>query len=375
MTERSKLRWNGWGWADHIEPVAARDQVWSWLASELGMPSLLATPARTLEDIALAPSRLTAGQRHVLTAILGADRVRDDKFERAFHTRGRSYHDLLRLRAGILSDTPDAVAYPQSNEDVLKLLAFASETSTAVVPYGGGTSVVGGVTAARGPFSAVLSVDLSAMNRLESIDQESLTARAEAGIYGPALERELDASGLTLGHYPQSFEFSTLGGWIAHRGAGQQSNRYGKAEDWLVAADIATPRGMLRDADFPASAAGPRLTDLMAGSEGLFGIVTKATIRVRRRPEAIETRAYLFRAFASGANAIREAVQNEIPVAMLRLSDAEETHFYRGLRNLGASRGLKVRISEQLLRARRFGRDSCVLIAEFEGAREVVACR
>src|SRR5262249_15290204 len=157
--------------------------------------------------------------------------VREDKYERAFHARGRSYHDLLRLRAGDLSDAPDAVVYPQSTADVLKLLAFASETSVAVVPFGGGTSVVGGVTPAPGRFRAVLSIDLSDMNRVESVDKESLTARIEAGIDGPSLERHLDGSGMTLGHYPQSFEFSTLGGWIAHRGAGQQSNRYGKAED------------------------------------------------------------------------------------------------------------------------------------------------
>ncbi|HTK79085.1 MAG TPA: FAD-binding oxidoreductase [Rhizomicrobium sp.] len=372
MIDRSRLRWNGWGWADYVDPIASRDEVWSWLACEMGMPSLLATPARPLEDITLPPSRLTASQRHVLHIILGADQVREDKFERAFHARGRSYHDLLRLRAGDLSDAPDAVVYPQSGNDVLKLLAFASETSTAVVPYGGGTSVVGGVTPTRGQFKSVLSVDLSAMNRIESIDKESLTARVEAGIDGPTLERHLEGNGVTLGHYPQSFEFSTLGGWIAHRGAGQQSNRYGRAEDWLVAAELATPRGILRDAEFPASAAGPRLTDLIEGSEGVFGIVTRATVRLHRIPETTETSAYLFRDFASGAQAIREAAQSEIPVAMLRLSDGEETGFHRAFSQIGAYRGFKDRITQQLLRARRFGDGSCVLIAQFEGARDLV---
>jgi alkyldihydroxyacetonephosphate synthase len=369
--DRSKLRWNGWGWAAHRDAVASRDEVWTWLAAELGMPSLLATPATPLEEIALPPSRLSDVDRHVLTAILGAEQVRENKFERAFHARGRSYHDLLRLRAGDLSGAPDAVVYPRSTEDVLKLLAFASERSVAVVPYGGGTSVVGGVTPVRGGFNTEISVDLSGMHRVENIDIESMTACAEAGIDGPALEKVLQAEGLTLGHYPQSFEFSTLGGWIAHRGAGQQSNRYGKAEDWLVGAELATPRGMLRDRDFPASAAGPRAMDLIAGSEGVFGIITKATVRVHVAPAEIVGHAYLFRDLASGADAIREAVQNGVPAAMLRLSDAEETRFYRAFSKVGAAPRLSDRVSGLVLKARRFHRP-CALIAQFEGSHALV---
>src|SRR5437868_4447907 len=189
--ERGKLRWNGWGWAAHQEGVAARDEVWTWLAGEVGMPTLLATPARPLEEIALAASRLSETERRVLAALLGPDRVREDKYERAFHARGRSYHDLLHLRAGDLSDAPDAVVFPRSAEEVLKLLVFASEANVAVVPYGGGSSVVGGVTPRTGSANAVITVDLSGMNRIESIDAESRTVTAEAGIDGPALEKAL----------------------------------------------------------------------------------------------------------------------------------------------------------------------------------------
>jgi alkyldihydroxyacetonephosphate synthase len=367
MIERSKLRWNGWGWAAHQDDLAARAEVWDWLAGELGMPSLLATPARPLDEISLAPSRLDPATRESLTAIVGPERVHDDKFERAFHALGQSYHDLLRLRAGDLSRAPDAVVYPRSSDEVLSLLAFASERSLAVVPYGGGTSVVGGVTAERGAFEAVIAVDLSGMNQVLGIDAEARTARAEAGIYGPALEKALQAQGFTLGHFPQSFEFSTLGGWIAHRGAGQQSNRYGKAEEWLLAATLATPRGSFATKDFPASAAGPRLTDLFAGSEGVFGIVTEATIRIHAAPERVEDRAYLFRDFAGGTQAIREAVQAEIPVAMLRLSDAEETRFYRAFGSVGKRPSLSDWIAKRVLDARKFTPEACAMIASFEG--------
>jgi alkyldihydroxyacetonephosphate synthase len=367
MIERSKLRWNGWGWAAHQDDIAACAEVWNWLAGELGMPSLLATPARPLDEISLAPSRLDPATRESLAAIVGPERVHDDKFERAFHALGQSYHDLLRLRAGDLSRAPDAVVYPRSSDEVLSLLAFASERSLAVVPYGGGTSVVGGVTAERGTLNAVIAIDLSGMSQVLSVDTEARTARAEAGIYGPALEKALQAQGFTLGHYPQSFEFSTLGGWIAHRGAGQQSSRYGKAEDLLLAAALATPRGCLTTKDFPASAAGPRLTDLIAGSEGAFGIVTEATVRIHAAPERVEDRAYLFRDFASGAQAIRETVQAAIPVAMLRLSDAEETRFYRAFGSVGKRPGVSDWIAKRVLEARKFTPEACAMIASFEG--------
>ncbi|HEY1960962.1 MAG TPA: FAD-binding oxidoreductase [Rhizomicrobium sp.] len=369
--DRSKLRWNGWGWAAHADGVAARDEVWAWLAGELGMPTLLATPARPLEEITLAPSRLSDTERRVLATLLDADRVREDKYERAFHARGQSYHDLLRLRAGDLSDAPDAVVYPRSADEVLKLLVFASEANVAIVPYGGGTSVVGGVTPRTGSANAVITVDLSGLNRIERFDAEARTATVEAGIDGPALEKALQSEGFTLGHYPQSFEFSTPGGWIAHRGAGQQSNRYGRPEDWLVEAELATPRGMLREGDFPASAAGPRLTDLIVGSEGVFGIVTRATVRLHPVPPVTEGRAWLFRDFASGASAIRQAVQSEVPISMLRLSDAEETRFYRAYAQVGASRSWWQRAEQQFLRMRRY-EQPCVLIAQFEDAQTVV---
>jgi alkyldihydroxyacetonephosphate synthase len=374
--ERSRIKWNGWGWAAHKDALGAREEIWTWLAAELGMPSLLATPARALEDIALPPSRLDAEARAKLVAMLGPDRLRDDPYERAFHALGRSYHDLLRLRAGDLSIAPDAVLYPRGTDEVLALLDFAGARDIAVVPYGGGTSVVGGVSASPGPFRAVVTLDLSGMDRVIAIDTASRTATAEAGIYGPALEKALAAKGLTLGHHPQSFEFSTLGGWIAHRGAGQGSSRYGRAQDWLVGTKLATPRGLLDTNGFPGSSAGPQLTDLVLGSEGAFGIVTEATVRVQPAPAHHDYRGYLFRDFASGMAAIRAAVHDGLPATMLRLSDAEETRFYRAYGAVGKTRGIKDRLTQMFLDTRGFDDKACALIAGFEGdAAEVNAAR
>jgi alkyldihydroxyacetonephosphate synthase len=371
--DRTKIRWNGWGWAAHKDDLGTREDIWRWLASELNMPALLATPSRPLEELSLPPCALSLEDRHGLTRILGAEHVRDDAYERAFHTLGRSYHDLLRLRAGDLSLAPDAVVYPRATEEVLAILAFAAKHDIAVIPFGGGTSVVGGVSGVRGAFKKAITVDLSAMDRVIDIDTVSGTATIEAGITGPALEKALEAKGVTLGHTPQSFEFSTLGGWIGHRGAGQGSNRYGRAEDWLVGISLATPRGLLTTGDAPASAAGPQMKDLVLGSEGVFGIITEATIRVRQRPQASDYRGYLFRDFESGMAAIRMAMQEDVAATMLRLSDADETRFYRAYGNLGKATRLSHRIADFYLKIRQFDDRACALIAGFEGRRPAAA--
>ena len=278
----------------------------------------------------------------------------------------------MRLRAGDLAIAPDAVLYPRGADEVRAVLATASEAGVAVVPFGGGTSVVGGVSAAKGSLRAIVTLDLSGMDRVVEIDTVAETATSEAGIYGPALEKALAAKGMTLGHYPQSFEFSTLGGWIAHRGAGQQSARYGRPQDWLVSAQLATPRGLLATESFPASAAGPRLTDLIIGSEGIFGVVTEATVRVRPVPAAKDYRGYLFPGFANGIAAIRQAAQDGLPVAMLRLSDAEETRFYRAFGSVGRRRGIAARLTDAYLKARGFTGNAAMLIAGFEGDKSEV---
>ncbi|MFZ5608483.1 MAG: FAD-binding oxidoreductase [Pseudomonadota bacterium] len=370
--ERSRMRWNGWGWRDHPDPLAGRAAVWPWIAEALGVAALPDTPARPLEDIVLPPSRLDDKTLAALRAILGDERVRVDKRERAFHARGRSYHDLLHLRAGRLEAAPDAVLYPSSEDEVIATLALAAGEGIAVIPFGGGTSVVGGVTAEPGPGQgAVITLDTTAMNKLLGIDRQAMTARFEAGIDGPALEGALASAGLTLGHYPQSFEFSTLGGWIAARGAGQQSYRYGKAEKWLAGLRLATAAGVLTTHDFPASAAGPDLNQLVLGSEGIFGVITEATVKLHTAPAVKDYRGYLLKDFAAGLEAVRALCQADLPIAMARLSDADETHYFRAFAEIGhaggAGRRLKAGLARAVLRLRRFSGHPCLLLIGAEG--------
>jgi alkyldihydroxyacetonephosphate synthase len=371
--DREKIKWNGWGWAAHRHPIAGREDVWNWLAQQLGMPSLLATPARPLDSITLPVSRLSPGLFAEFGQLLGPERVRDGTHERAFHARGKSYQDLLRLRAGDFSAIPDVVLYPRESNEVTAILSIAERNGIAIVPFGGGTSVVGGVTAHAENFANLATIDLSGLDRIFEIDVPGHSVHVEAGIYGQVLEKALAAKGLTLGHFPQSFEFSTLGGWIAHRGAGQQSSRYGRPKDWLLRARMATPRGMLESEPFSSSATGPRLTDLMLGSEGALGIITDATIAVRSLPKQSMWRAWFFRDFPSGLTAIRRAQQDEIAVSMLRLSDPQETQFYRALSEAGKSGHVGSRVAKTYLTARGIDEQACVLIACFEGSNRRVA--
>ncbi|WP_339614509.1 FAD-binding oxidoreductase [uncultured Parvibaculum sp.] len=370
--DRTTLRWNGWGPVAQVDALPDKAPQWEWIRETLGLSHLPKTPALHMNEIRLAPTRLTEAQQEKLAAIVGENQLRVDDYERAFHARGKSYHDLLYVRAGKLDMAPDGVVYPRAADEVMSVMKLAQEEDITLVPFGGGSSVVGGVNAlAKSLDGAVLTVDMTMMTRVIRIDKVSMTARIEAGIYGPALEEQLQNHGVTLGHYPQSFEFSTLGGWIAARGAGQQSNRYGKAEKWLVNAKLATPEGFWETEDFPASAAGPNLNQLVAGSEGTLGIICEATVKVHELPARKDYRGYLFKNFEAGVEAARRINHADIPVAMVRLSDADETHFFQKFSS-SSSGGLKSKLQEMFLKARGFADGPCLMLIGLEGEKETV---
>lgn len=374
MIDRRALRWNGWGFVHAGFELGRREpEVWRWVADALGRKQLPHRPAAPLERVELAEPALAEPDLQALRAIVGAAHVKTDRYERAFHARGKSYLDLLAVRSGVLGQAPDAVVYPGTGEEVQALVAHCDREGIAVVPFGGGSSVVGGVNPGRGDEQrAVVTLDTTRLGRVLAIDAESLTARVQAGIYGPELERTLQREGFTLGHYPQSFEFSTLGGWIAARGAGQQSYRYGKAEKWLVSAELATPRGPWRTESFPASAAGPNLNQFVAGSEGTLGVITEATVKIHRVPAEKDYRGYFFKDFQAGARAVRTIVQEELPVAMLRLSDGPETHFLQSFSAAQHPPGAIERAAMQALAWRGYGEGRCLLLVGLEGDRETV---
>lgn len=350
-------RWNGWGLdALYRERFNRPKEHWDGYAQLLGLPEAPLTPAVALETIGAPATRLTDPQRRALEAILGPGGLLLDARSRLKAALGQSYHDLLRKRAGLIESPPDAAALPPDEASLEALMRFAQDEGLVLTPQGGLTSVVGGANTPSSP-RPVLAVSLRALNRLVRIDRDSLIAEAEAGVSGPELEAALGREGLTLGHFPQSFEFSTLGGWIAHRGAGQQSGRYGKAESWFAGARMISPAGPWDTEDFPASAAGPQARDLVLGSEGTLGFIARARVRVRPAAELFSVSAFLVPSFERGAEIVRALAQARLPLSMIRLSDADETLLQHSALLEGAAAG------------------SCLLLIGCEGSPDAVAAQ
>jgi alkyldihydroxyacetonephosphate synthase len=296
------------------------------LAARFGVSLTRPAAAVPVEAVVLPPSRLGDAARSALEVALGKEQVLLDRAERAYHAAGKSLADLLRIRSGNLERAPDAVVYPASAAEVARVLAAAREHDLAVVPFGGGTSVVGGVEPILPPGKrAVIALDTTRLDKLLELDDRSLTATFQAGIDGPSLEAELGDRGYTLGHFPQSFEHSTLGGWIAARSSGQQSDGYGGIDTLLVSVKVVTPSGELTTLTVPRHAAGPDLNQVVLGSEGTLGVIVEATLRIRERMAVQDVRGMLFRDFASGIRTIRAWVAAGLPMMMMRLSDAQET--------------------------------------------------
>ena len=304
-------RWNGWG--DEATTYPLPDSAAHYMADQVGEGLHLqdATLEQTLQAV---PSSCLAP--HPL--------ISNDPEERLRHARGQSLPDWIALRSGQIRTFPDGVAYPGSSEEVRTLLEYARKTGIKLIPFGGGTSVVGHINPLPGG-APVLTMDLSRLNRLLALDETSQLATFEAGVTGPEIEKQLNARGYTLGHFPQSFELSTLGGWIVTRSSGQQSYHYGRIEALFAGGRVETPIGTMDLPVHPASAAGPDLKQVLLGSEGRLGVVTQATLRVCRYPEFEEFYGVFFHDWQQGANAVRQIAQAGVGVSMLRMSNAIET--------------------------------------------------
>ncbi len=364
------MRWWGWGEDEHASPLSERAQLLlgSQLAIEPGAP---AAERGGPDSVRLPAPELPAAARSALEAAVGAEHVLDDHDTRVSRAAGRSYPDLVRLRAGRLDHAPDAVVRPADAGQVAAVIAACALAGVAVVPFGGGTSVVGGVDAVRGRHAAAIALDLGRLDRVLDLDPVSLTARVEPGLMGPELERRLGTEGLTLGHYPQSFEFSSVGGWVATRSAGQASTGIGRIDELVQAVSCATPAGTLDTRDVPASGAGPSLRELVVGSEGVLGVITAATLRVREAPLARRYEAWSVGTFAQGAEAMRRLEQAGAHPDVCRLSDEAETQLTAAM---GSSGGRAEQLGRTYLRLRGQA-DGCLLIAGFEGGHDDVARR
>ena len=357
-------RWWGWG-SEADRPARLGETAWARLREALGIAGEAAAEGPPpLEDVALSPSRLSEGTRAALATAVGDDHLRDDRAARVSHAAGKGYPDLLRMRAGDASSAPDAVVYPGSREEIADVLAACAAGEVAVVPFGGGTSVVGGVEPLRGPLRAAIALDLRRMDRLVSLDRRSLAAVFEPGATGPRAEAALASRGMTLGHFPQSFEQATIGGFVATRSAGQASTGYGRIDDLVLGLRLVAPVGELEVKAVPASAAGPSLRELVVGSEGVLGVISEVTLSVCPTPSARRYEGWTFRSFEEGVEAFRAMEQRGAAPDVARLSDETETRVSLAL----ASTGSRVeRLGTAYLRLR--GRaEGCLAILGWEGS-------
>jgi alkyldihydroxyacetonephosphate synthase len=316
------MRW--WGWGDPAHPPVLPAHALGWLRENVGLA------ARPYPPVALGRVRLPAARvpQQALAAlrdVVGAEHVRDGHTERVLHAAGKGYPDLVRLRAGKPEGAPDAVLYPAGHEQLRALLELCARSSLAVVPFGGGTSVVGGVEARVGDhYAGVVTIDVKALDRVLEVDRESLAARIQAGATGPGLEQQLSEHGLTLRHFPQSFEFSTLGGWIATRAGGHFATLYTHIDDLVESVRALTPVGVWESRRLPGSGAGISPDRMLIGSEGTLGVITEAWVRVRPRPSRRASAPVRFERFMAGAEAVRALSQSGLYPTNCRLIDARE---------------------------------------------------
>jgi alkyldihydroxyacetonephosphate synthase len=342
-------RWNGWG-EESIDlklPYAAAEFLQDFLGSVHPQPDI------SLIDVlsSIPPSRLPSHPH-----------ITHEPEIRLRHARGQSLPDWIALRSGQIRLFPDGVAYPSNEGEISTLLDLGQRLGIYLIPYGGGTSVLGHINPNQSEIPC-LTINLSRLNKLHHLDKTSRLATFGAGIRGPVLEHQLNKQGFTLGHFPQSFEYSTLGGWVATRSCGQQSYFYGRIEDMFAGGQLISPAGSIRLQPFPASAAGPDLRQLILGSEGRFGLMTEVIVRIKPLPETENFYGVFFHDWEAGYEAVKEIAQSGIPVSMLRLSDSQETLVTFAL----SENGKMVSFGKQVLQFLGYSQDTCLLLLGITG--------
>ena len=322
------MKWWGWG----VDEVAFTHEDKPALGPffeqhlDIQVEQIVDRP-QAFERLAVPEPGLPHGLQAELEAAVGEPHVSTDALDRVVHARGKSLRDLVRQRRGEFGRLPDVVVTPADEAEVTAVLRAALDADAVVIPFGGGTSISGSLEPEPDEARTVISVDLHRLDRVLEIDEISRLARVQAGIYGPELERQLADRGWTFGHFPDSFTHSTLGGWIATRSSGMQSDRYGDIADLTRAVRVVTPAGLLVTRAVPSASTGPSVREMVLGSEGRLGVITEATVHVRRTPPARVILGYLFPDWAEALAAMRDIAASEAEPSVTRVSDMYETRF------------------------------------------------
>jgi alkyldihydroxyacetonephosphate synthase len=327
------MKW--WGWGDEGVEFSHGDKpaLAPFIEQAIGVDVRVkgAAPVR-FDQLDISAPNVPVELRAELEEAIGESFVSSDPLDRVVHSRGKSLRDLIRQRHGDLARLPDVIVRPGDEKEVSAIVQAVLRADAVLIPFGGGSSISGSLEAPFAETRPIISVDLERLDEVLEIDAGSRLARVQAGVFGPQLEEQLAARGYTFGHFPDSFPHSTLGGWIATRSSGMQSDRYGDIADMVKGLRVATPAGMLVTRPVPAASNGPSVRQMVLGSEGRLGIITEATVHVRRIPERRTILGYLFPTWADGLAAMRDLAASDYSVSVTRVSDANETRFSFAMR-------------------------------------------
>ena len=319
------MKWWGWGYEDVTFDDSTKPELWPYLKRELGVGEIRWDKPVAFEEVTLPEQKNNEAFLAAIQAGLGDGQIVDDKKSRLVHAAGKSFRDLWLMRHGQVQFAPDCVVYPDTEEDVALVVRAAHEHGVVLVPFGGGSNIAGCLVPSDRGGRMVVSLDMCRMHRVLEVDRYSLTARIQPGVYGQHLEDQLAEHGVTLGHFPDSFLHSTLGGWVATRSAGMQSDIYGKIEDMVISLRMVTPSGTIITRTVPKSSNGIDIKHLCIGSEGILGVITEVVVQVHHKPEKEDWYGWLFPDFKSGLDAIHECHRADCMPTVTRLNDPKKT--------------------------------------------------
>jgi alkyldihydroxyacetonephosphate synthase len=371
------MKWSGWG--DEGVSFTAQDKpaLGPFLQQHLGLElAHVSAPPAAFEALDVPEPVLSPELLATLQGAVGAAAVSTDPLDRVTHARGKSLRDLVRHRTGELGRIPDVVVRPADEAEVAGVLEALLDADAVLIPFGGGTNISGSLEVPADESRTVVSLDVGRLDQVLEIDEVSRLARIQAGVFGPHLEQQLNARGWTLGHFPDSFTHSTLGGWIATRSSGMQSDKYGDVADLTRGLRVVTPTGILAIRPVPATSTGPSVREMVLGSEGRLGIITEATVQVHRVPQERTILGYLFPTWPAALNAMRDIAASEASPSITRVSDAPETQFsFATKKGNSLVDRLKSRALREFLERRR-GFDvsaMCLSFIGYEGSPDHVA--
>jgi alkyldihydroxyacetonephosphate synthase len=378
MPNVKHMKWWGWGVEGvsfhHEDKPAFRPFLIKIIDLDVNTPPV---SPMSLDDLPIPAPLISDQLLAELTDAVGADNIVQDDLDRIVHTYGKSARDLLRIRAGDIPRVPDVVVYPGDEAEVQLIVDRAVAADAVIIPYGGGTSFSGSLSVPEDETRLVISLDLGRLNQVIDIDEESGLARVQAGVQGPDLEEQLGARGWTLGHFPDSFTHSTLGGWVATRSSGMQSDKYGDISDIARGMRVVMPGKVLQVRPIPATSTGPSVREMVLGSEGRLGVITEVTVQVHRIPEVRLILGYLFPSWEAGLAAMQDISTSDAHPSITRVSDARETAFSFATRKKRSRISISSLISKGLMKVleRRGWKldEVCLSFIGYEGGKAHVA--